>query len=290
MPIKALVLAGGGVRGLATVGAVMRGVYEKAINLAEFDVVTGDSFGALVAAMITNGYQMEEISEALTSVDIAKLVSFIPWSLRRLTIPVHPLKLKGIARFIDEDLNLKPNSRLIFNTWDCLTDNEIVYTSDTPPWLKASIYTRPVFKHTGTDKVSLGTLLTRSMALPGLEADDTRYMDGGIGQHPPLDILPSDASIVFIDLGYAGLIPTQGIKKPVGVLNRAMYAYEVAASLNQKRALSRFTDLTIIDPKVYDVDSTNFGLSKDQREALVIRAFSSTETAWKEYLIKHPHP
>lgn len=74
MTTKALVLAGGGVTGIAWELGVIAGLADDGLELTEADLIVGTSAGATVAAQITTG-SLEELVEAQLAADSQELAA-----------------------------------------------------------------------------------------------------------------------------------------------------------------------------------------------------------------------
>ena len=72
---RILACSGGGIRCLATAGALLAGE-TLGLDLNSFDAYTGDSSGALVAALCANGWSSRSIADLLINTDIPKLLSY----------------------------------------------------------------------------------------------------------------------------------------------------------------------------------------------------------------------
>ena len=83
--------------------------------------------------------------------------------------------------------------------------------------------------------------------------------------------MPHNAEVHLIKLGYPGKVD----KIPTSLLARSLYAYEVKATLAAHLLEREFKNLTVYDPKIYDVDSINLGISKTERLKLYQRGFNT---------------
>jgi len=292
--MKLLALGGGGSRAYATLGALMAAQRQGLNCLAHFDVLSGDSSGALLALMLAAGWSPARMMDALLHLAIDRILSPLPWRLRLPMAVVKPLSLKPLACWIDEQ-GLIPLHPLVINTWDSETNTQLFITNSQALAQRSMASASPsvpksqwvVILAEGVGQPSWGTLVTRSMALPGLLADHPRWMDGALGEHPPLSFAQPEDTVVVVNLGYPGLVPQPTGKQgemttiPQGTLARALYAYEVTASMNQKRAFTRFiTPVVQIEPRVFDVKSTAFDLSAQAKLGLMRRGYEETLAQW----------
>jgi predicted acylesterase/phospholipase RssA len=293
--MKLLALGGGGCRALATIGALMAAQRQGIDCVKHFDALCGDSSGALLALMLAAGWPPARIMDAILHLGIDKLLSPLPWPVRLPMAVAKPIPLAPLARWIDEQ-GLVPLHPLVINTWDSDTNTQLLITNSpalaahyqghtTPALLKSQWLVLPP---NASAMPTWGQAVCRSMALPGLLADHPRWMDGALGEHPPLSFAAPTDKVVIVNLGYPGLVPhpTQnghGMVStiPQGTLARALYAYEVTASINQQRSFARFTTPVVqIEPRVFDVPSTAFNLSPKQKLALMRRGYEATLPQW----------
>lgn len=278
--LRAYVSSGGGARIGATFGAVLEGERHRKFKAGSFDACLGTSAGALDAALTANGWDGRMKISLFLDTDFGAMVkpALLPFGLRKAFSVVKPMQLERLAEFIDE-LGLKPVEGLLINTVDAETNTHIVYCETKPKWWPADA--KATLVEGAFTQLGFGTVITRSMALPGLVADDPRYMDGGIAENPLLSVLPSDAQILMVHLGYAGLLKDGGDTVPKGLLNRAMYAYERKAYELVEHLMSHYSKLRAIFPKVYDVDSTAFNLSYSAKLDMVNTARLNTKPQWE---------
>lgn len=277
------VSSGGGIRIGATFGAIKEGENQGKFFSGNFDTYIGTSAGALDAAMTANGWDADSKIQFFLETDFEKLFTpfLIPFSLRKTASVVlnNPIKLKKLSDLIDS-LNFDCNEELLVNTVDSLTNEQIVYCETKPLWWPEKTDAKLITN--AFSQYGFGKILTRSMVLPGLEADDPRYMDGGIAENPFLSALPLDSEILFMHLGYAGDVWDKGDTVPKGVLNRSLYAYEHKATAFLKHMMQHYPNLKPIYPKIYNVDSSNFALDKRGKKIMVQNAQFNCIPQWKK--------
>lgn len=286
MTRKVLAFQGGAMRCIASIG-VYKALYNDGVVDDLIDAYTGDSFGAMLAAFAAAGMHPQKIEDIICTANLKELLfPFAPWFLRKNTLAFYPLSLHRVASFINENIGRFPDN-LIFNTWDFQTNKQIIYKTSPLPWLHQHLPGRDDYqvidltfnKRTSNNELpfDLGTLITRSMALPGLKADDLRYMDGGVSEHPHLGLIPDDVELIYIEMGFPGLQDHgNGSNVPKGLLARALEAYEAKAFNASKAILKGRDNLTIFNPKVYDVSPIDFSMSEKDRRALVARGYLAT--------------
>jgi predicted acylesterase/phospholipase RssA len=285
--MKALSIAGGGVRGIALAGVLRAGEMMGHYHPHRYDIITGDSFGALVAALAANHWSPLEMASFFERSDFKGLLSgWIPWKIRELGILAKPVELNRVAAYLDS-LQLEPVNGLVINAWDAEDNAQVLYCHRKPEGVIESATVKTVWVENAFTDLGFGTVLTRSMALPGLVADSRRWMDGGLGEHPPLSFLPADADVTAIVLGFPGTVNRGGDTTPNGLLKRALYAYEVTAATRHRMALARFAKLKVIDPRLYDlaspvknVDTADFNIDRDTKRALFRQGKLGSYSQW----------
>lgn len=192
-----LVLSGGGVRGMAHIGAIQaleeHGIYP--------DLVSGSSAGAVVGALYCHGYSPAEMKRFFAETPLFHISRFA----------------FGKPGFIDTDKFFKD-----FLKYFRLDD----FSS-----LKKKLYVTSVDMLNGEKKIfSEGELirpLLASSAFPGLFSpvciDDVLYADGGILDNFPIDPIVEDVDyLIGSYVSPLDTIPAENLKYSVNVLERAI--------------------------------------------------------------------
>ena len=248
--------SGGGIRVGASFGAVLEGERQGRFNPNNFDWYVGTSAGALDAVLTANGWTGEQKKAMFLGTDFAKFFRpfLVPFGIRKALSVIAPISLDKLADFIDslQDSNpygpaLTRFDGLLINSVDAEENIQVVFCHQRPEWLPDS--TRLKVQPWAFNRMSLGTILTRFMVLPGLRADDPRWQDGGVAENPLLSVLPKDANITLIHLGYAGLVKKNGDTIPKTILDQALYDYEFKAYSFAEWLMAGFSNLTVIRPR-----------------------------------------
>ena len=194
----ALVLSGGGARGMAHVG-IFRALQELGIPI---DVVGGSSFGASIGAYIATGYSWEEQRESLWEVLGSK------GSIIDLTAPVVSLSR---GQRVTRALRAASGDRLIENLWlpfFCLSSN---------------LSRGEVTVH---DRGSLWQALRASVSIPGLwppvrSEEGDILVDGGVMNNLPVDVMQTfydGGAIIAVNLRGTSSLPSGGLSE-TGVMS-----------------------------------------------------------------------
>jgi NTE family protein len=192
----ALVLAGGGVAGIAWEIGVLRGLQDAGVDVLGASVIVGTSAGATVAAQITGGATLgelvdQQLSESTTEidpgVDMAALSELFAEAVGNASSPLDARKRMGALALAAETV---PESvrraviaaRLPSPQWPVIP---IVLSSVDAKSGEVVAFT----KDSGVDLVDA---VAASCAVPGVWPPTTingrRYIDGGVasGTHVPL--------------------------------------------------------------------------------------------------------
>jgi hypothetical protein len=280
--------SGGGVRLGATFGAVLEGERQGRFQSDRFGWYVGTSAGALDALLTANGWTGEEKKALFLDTDFRRFFTplLVPLGVRKMLAVMAPISLKKLAAFIDclQDPNpygppIRQFDGLLINSVDAENNVQTVFCHQTPDWLYPAPK-RVRVECWAFNRQTLGAIITRSMVLPGLRADEPRWQDGGVAENPLLSILPKDAAITLIHLGYAGLVRKNGDTAPKNALDQALYDYEFKAYSFAEHLMAGFSNLTVIRPEIYDVDSSNFELSREGKQDMVLRAMTNTRAQW----------
>lgn len=271
--------SGGGVRIGATWGAQLAGEKQAAFHWSMFQWFVGTSAGALDAALTANHWSPSRKIALFEDTDFGKLFSpaLIPFGLRKALALKWPISLRRLADFFD-GLGLAPMPGLLINTVDAEANRQIVYCEAVPPWWPPNSKIQIIDR--AFSSLGFGKILTRSMVLPGLVADETRYMDGGIAENPMMSALPQEADILLMHLGYAGDVRRDGDTTPKSLIDRSLYAYEFKAKTLADHMAAHFPKIKIIRPGVYDVDPSEFSLSREEKKRIVEAGYRNTLSFW----------
>lgn len=276
-PLYVYSATGGGTRIGANFGAQLAGQFFNKWYPEKFDVITGNSSGALEAALTASGMSTEKKIQLFKDLDVPGLLSHFPWKLRLASALVNPVSMKRFAEKIDS-WDLPSSSRCYINAWDSRANKQVIYCEKKPDWA-VEPWTDTYWEEDAFNRIGWGKILTRSMALPGMKADELKYMDGGICEHPPLSFLPRDSHILLINLGYPDY--EEGFER--GMIARTTYAYSAIRKHLLDAAMGHFSDLHEIKTRVYNVSAYNFELSVKEKEQMIQNGKTLTMNQWANY-------
>ncbi|MEU6203514.1 patatin-like phospholipase family protein [Micromonospora musae] len=207
---SALVLAGGGVAGIAWELGVLRGLADADPALADrviaADLVVGTSAGSAVAAQVTNGTPLDDLyaaqlrpetAEIEVDVDTEKLFADYGAVLTGVSDPAEARRRLGAlalaAQTVEPALRLAAiDARLPVKTW---AGRDVRL-----PAVDAESGEVTVFS--GESGVSLRDAVAASCAVPGIwppvAIGDRRYMDGGVRSMTNADLAAGADRVLII--------------------------------------------------------------------------------------------
>jgi predicted acylesterase/phospholipase RssA len=271
---RALVMKGGGVKGLAYVGAL-----KELEKYYRFDWFVGTSAGAIAALLLAVGYTTEELENILVS--------------------------KNFKEFLDDSI-VKLPTNLIFkggfyearslSTWlDELIASRIesfepVQLAELPK--RVTIYASRrykralVFDKNGPNSETIASFAVRcSMSIPFIFTPQRnhglRVMDGGMqNNYPVSELLATNPETDFIGL-YLGNY-YEGMPKEPWLLNDMLSIWTEAVDVE---ALKNYKEKTVlIDPR--PIKTTDFSLTTKEKEFLL----SAGQAAALRFLLKRGIP
>ncbi len=278
---RALVLAGGGVAGIAWELGILRGIADEsptaAQRLLDSDVLVGTSAGSAVAAQLGSGRSIDDlytgqVCETSAELDPGISIEDITELFRAaLTEPFAPLarKLQRIgALALASETVAEPVRREVIahrlpsHDWP---ERELRITA-----IDVATGQRVVFSR--SCGINLVDAVAASCAVPGawppVTIGDRRYMDGGVGSSINLDVAADCAEAVL-------LIPAdESAPSPFGsgpAAEIAAFAGAAEAVFADDGSLSAF-GTNPLDPRCR-VASAQAGRAQGRREARAFAAF-----------------
>ncbi len=244
-----VVLGGGGLKGLAHIGA-WRALMEYGIEVSE---IVGTSIGALVGAAVGGGATVEELESKALGLRKADLVTINRWAIllngiRQQSVFRGDVYAEYVRSVLAVDSFAELSIPVTMNAVDLAT-GELV-------WLGSG----------GDEAVSIATAVTASCALPvfypPVEVNGRWLVDGGIGDVLPIDFAASRGAthIIAVDVGAgaereAGEIVTQGM---VAIHHRVT---EIMAYPRKMARLASWSGppLTYVRPRIDGFSTFEFG-------------------------------
>ena len=238
-PKIAIVLGGGGARGLAHIG-VLKVLREENIPI---DIVVGTSVGALIGAVYCAGEPMYKIERMGETVQWNNLTNLSNTSLIRLLISEHLLSTDKIEKYLNEKIGKKNFSDLKIPFACVATD---LVTGE-----------RVVFRE---GEVALAA--RASSTIPGL-FDPVEYrhrflVDGGLYENIPTDVAKLMGADIIIAVSVSADFTKNNRSNVFMILTQAIYIQ--GKQMDEERC--KLADI-VIRPDVGDVSAADLGRSRE---------------------------
>ncbi len=264
-PRIGLVLAGGGAKGGAHVGA-LKVIEQLHIPI---DCIAGTSMGALVGAGYASGQSAAEIEKFVTGIDWSNVVGGIG---RRTLEPIEQKRLAGESNtslqvgVVDRHI-IAPSGLTDSSSIDDLLRSYVARSRAV-----ANFDQLPIpFRAVATDMLSgdmvvldhgdLALAMRASMAIPGafspVVLDPYILSDGGMVRNIPVDVARNTCADIVIVVNLVEPVPTPDkLVQAQQLLSRSM---DVMFEVNEKQQLNSLTDRDIrIDVPMGDITTSDF--------------------------------
>ena len=241
-----LVLSGGGVRGIAHIGAI-KAMEEMGIHLTH---IAGTSAGAIVGALYAEGHSCEEILEFFKTVDLFSINTYA----------------LGKPGFVDSDKLFEVFKKYI--------------PHDTFEGLKKRLFITGTDKLEGTSKVfhegPLIKAILASAAYPGVftpvNINGKYYVDGGILNNFPVDAIQKYCDTVI------GVYVNPFDKVKIGDLKHSYNVMDRALQIKMKDGLA--AKFKACDLLIYPKTLTNYGTFSFKNADLIYKlGYKATKEA-----------
>ncbi len=276
----AIVLSGGGAKGIAQVG-VLRTLEDEGIRP---DLITGTSIGSILGGLYAIGYSIEDLEKLANELDWAYYFDdeierkFFPvyermsaerYQIRfsfnkgKITLPTGVVRGKKIALLLSR-LTIPAHNIHNFD------DFEIPYRG-----IATDFETGEAIAY---DKGDLADVMRASMSIPSVfvpfEIDDKILIDGGVTRNLPVeDAIYMDADkIIAIDIG-APLYNRESLGSMLDVLDQTS-SFRIVESNKEQATLAD----VVIKPEIADISALSF----DQNDRLMFRGKKAAEKMMPE--------
>jgi NTE family protein len=247
-PKVALVLSGGGARGLAHIGVLK--VLEK--EKVPVDMIVGTSVGALIGALYASGAPMDRIEQMGETIRWNELTNVSDSNLVKLLISEHLLSTEKIEQYLETNIGHKRFDELKIPfacvATDLLTGERVIFREgEVAPAARASstipgIFDPVEFRH--------------------------RYLvDGGLYDNIPTDVAKLLGADIIIAVAVSSDFSKNNISNVFMVLTQSIY---IQGRMWDEERL-KISDL-VIQPKVNDVSAVDLGRSRECIDAGVLAA------------------
>lgn len=150
-------------------------------------------------------------------------------------------------------LKLPVTNNVWVNTVDTSQDREVIYSEE------------------DFNKLTYGECIARSIAIPAF-IEKYPFIDGGVAQNPCLTQWEKEELPIFVS---QLMMPVR--ISPKGRLEKLFYSWEFSAFQKYLIIKEKFNKkLKTFYPMINDVDSTDFGISKEKKIQMVEKAYKET--------------
>ena len=280
--IEHIVLSGGGIKGMALLGALK--ALDDAGLLKNVKTYVGSSVGALLGALLCVGYSPEELYNVMSSINPYEFKSIEPMKL--LTHFGIDSGMK-IVKFLRTMIRIKTgNPHITFQelhndfgmtliiTGTCIESGTVEY-----------------FSRDTTPNVAICDAIRLSISIPfifsAVRFRGQTYVDGGILNNFPIDVLNDKENVLGIQLGATShSIPNEN-PEPIRSLEKFAVGLVtcVIDEIHKLRLENSPHRENVICIDTGNVSAIQFDLSNEKRREL----FDIGRAAADGYLIKHYH-
>ena len=259
-PKIALVLSGGGAKGIAHIG-VLKVLEEQGIKP---DIILGTSMGSLIGGLYAMGYTPDELEEMVSKFDWEYLLSD---KIKRQNIligqgeknkkTIFSLPLEGLKPMISSGLYSGQNVLTLLNILTYKNNREMSFDSLPIPFRCVATNIE-----TGEEKIfdhgKLSEAMRASMSIPSVfspfEIDGELYVDGGLVNNFPTDIAREMGAdiVIGVDVG-AVLYSKEEINSIVKILDQSASFYNYRVAQKNKKLCDIY-----IRPDISKVETMDF--------------------------------
>ncbi|MBN1621524.1 MAG: patatin-like phospholipase family protein [Endomicrobiales bacterium] len=250
-PKIALVLGGGGARGLAHIG-VLKVLEEEKVPI---DIVTGTSVGALIGALYCSGVNIEKIENMAENIGWDDLVNVSGPTLAKLLIANRLLSSERMEKYLRDNIgNLRfdeLDTKFACVATDLVTGERIIFREgEVVPAARASATVPGVFEP--------------------VEYRHRYLVDGGLFDNVPCDVAELLGADFIIAVSVSGDFSKNKISNVFMVLSQAI---SIQGRLLDQESL-KMADIAI-QPYVGDISSIDLGHSRECVDAGILAARKS---------------
>lgn len=255
--INELAIGGGGIKGIAFVGALYQ--LEKSGLINNLKKISGTSIGAFIAVCLVIGYKPSELMDFLFEYDYSNLKDVdISGFLTRKGL----MKGEKIKEFFQQFISKKEDPNITLEKLYEKYNIELIVVA-------TCVNTQsPEYISYKTDpNLDIFTLICMSTAIPGflppVQYKNKLYIDGCVFNNLPMCVLSENAWGISSEKEKSPFIPTENINyfTHFTIFLKMMY------SGFQKEKITK--NKNIIRVKIGKIEVTSFNISKDDKFALI---------------------
>ncbi|KOP76453.1 hypothetical protein AMS61_19600 [Bacillus sp. FJAT-21351] len=286
------VFSGGGIKGLALIGA-LQALEEKGLI---FRRLAGTSAGSIICAFVAAGYTSEEIVEMMNEIELSSFLdqrmSFLPSSLTKWLFLYWKMGLyKGerLEKWISEKLRSRgirtfadlPDQSLRIIASDLTNSTMLVLPDDLPKY------------QIDPNRFSVARAVRMSCSIPYFfepvklkSTPSSLIVDGGVLSNFPIFLFDDDKSLKKRPVIGVKLSPKDEerernkIKNAVGLFSAL---FETMKDAHDARHISKRHEKNIIFLPVNQVFATEFTLTEERKEELIVFGKKRTRAFLKKW-------
>jgi NTE family protein len=285
-PKVALILSGGGARGIAHIGVLK--VLEK--YHIPIDMIYGTSIGAIIGGLYSIGYRPEELVNVIKNIDISEMLSIskeikrkdlYPEQKKALSQNFLTLRFSGLEPIIPSSVssgqqitNLINLTVLqgLYHNYQNFDDFPIPFRAITTDLISG----KSVVLSEGDLSEAIRASFTWPLLNPTIDRDSMRLLDGGIFANVPAHFAKMDQFDISI------VVNTTSPLKNSSQINSAIDVFDQLLSIMQEKftlAELRYADI-LIEPRLEKFSNTDF----NETDSLVKLGEKSAELKIDEVL------
>lgn len=280
-PKIAIVLSGGGARGLAQIG-VLKALEEAGIK---FDIIVGTSMGSIVGGLYASGYNIEELDSIAVATNWDELLSpnregdrrelFIDQKITE-DKAIFALRLDGLSPILPTSIN---DGQKLLNFLNLLTFQAPIHVKTDFDDLKMKFRAVctdlltgvPILLNSGSLSQAMRASSSVSFFLSPVKMDSLLLVDGGLVANIPVKIAKNMGADIIIavnttsdlhseeELAFPWIVADQVVSIPLKILNEEQL---------------KFAD-EIIEPNLNGHDANDFS----NIDSLILAGYNSTKSA-----------
>lgn len=263
--IKNIVLSGGGINGIAHIGALYAIHELKCLNAIE--TFAGTSIGCLIMSLYILGYDPSELYDFIKLFDLSKLKNISILNIHSFGLDTgskmeYVIKRLIKGKNIDENIKLKElfdlkKKKLIFTTV-CINTNEICYIS-----------------HETHPELPLYLAIRMSISIPfiysPIQYENNLYVDGGLLDNYPISLFKNDLSNTMGIQLIGSKNKIDKIDNLETYILRILQCIMEGMTLNSKKGFENHT----IDINIESINLTNYDINDDMKDDLFMKGYKS---------------
>jgi len=280
---NAIVLSGGGVKGITEIGALHNEFEKATMTLESIEIYAGTSVGSAICLLMIVGYTPMQIFQ---EVSLTRSFGQQQASLRELIRNFGLMDLDRVLvilrKMLDKKFNLIPTMAELF----FISNKYFVVPVTNVSTLKVEY-----LDHHNSPNVSCYDVVKMSCALPIIfpfvSHNGHRYVDGGVLDNFPLDrIYRSDLRIFGVvvvnsDVPIINFETETFLSKAVDFLSYIMRLVILVMTSATLLRCKNYPNLTLVKIDSEGIPLLDFNMSADQKMSLFVKGFKCAEQVYE---------